>query len=90
MRRVPRATRVQAKVVNNDYFSLSANGGVARHLVLEILLHRPRFVARAVEIGRCFLCMASEVDVTGMCLICRSFLSDEEREAAQAYYDAPP
>ena len=71
---------------NNDYFQLSANGGLPRHLTLDALLN-PRYVARAVTVGRCFLCAASDIDVTGLCLICRSFLSDEERQAAQVYYD---
>ena len=70
---------------NNDYFQLSANGGLPRYLTLQALAN-PKFIARAVATGRCFLCAASDIDVTGLCLICRSFLSDEERQAAQAYY----
>ena len=71
---------------SNDYFQLTANGGLPRHLTLQALENR-KFIARAVAIGRCFLCAASDIDVTGLCLICRSFLSDEERQAAQPYYD---
>ena len=72
---------------SNDLFSLSANGGVPRERVLDAL-HNPRIVAEAVRVGRCFQCKAVDVDVTGLCLVCRSFLSDEEREAARVYYDA--
>jgi hypothetical protein len=72
----------------NDYFQLSANGGVPRDRVLDALKN-PRFVANAVKIRKCFQCYADDIDVTGLCLICRSFLTDEERSAAQSYYDAP-
>jgi hypothetical protein len=71
----------------NDYFQLSANGGVPRDRVLEAL-GNPRLVSNAVKISKCFQCYAEDVDVTGLCLICRSFLTDEERAAAQRYYDA--
>ncbi len=74
---------------NNDYFSLSANGGVPRDRVLEVLLN-PKLVARAVRSGRCFLCRHPEIDPAGLCVVCRTFLSDEEREAARVYYDAAP
>jgi hypothetical protein len=70
----------------NDYFSLSANGGVPRERVLEVLLN-PRLVAAAVKRGRCLQCLASDPDPTGLCLICRSFLNDEERAAANVYYE---
>ncbi len=72
---------------NNDYFQLSANGGLSRQRTLDAL-RNPKFVARAVATGRCFHCAATDIDATGLCLICRSFLSDEERQAAQVYYNA--
>ena len=72
---------------NNEYFQLTANGGLPRYLTMEAL-RNPKFVARAVRSGRCFLCAAADIDATGLCLICRSFLSDEERNAAQVYYEA--
>jgi hypothetical protein len=72
---------------NNDYFQLTANGGLPRHLALEAL-QSPKFIARAVATGRCFLCAASDIDNTALCLICRSFLSDEERRASQVYYES--
>jgi hypothetical protein len=50
-------------------------------------LRNPRFVAQSIRTGRCFHCRANELDVTGLCLLCRSFLNDEERRAAQVYYD---
>ena len=68
-------------------FQLSANGGVPRDRVLDAL-QNPRFVQQAISSGRCFLCRADDLDATGLCLICRSFLNDEERAAAQALYDA--
>ena len=80
--------RYRDRPPSNDYFSLSANGGVPRHHVLEVLKN-PKRVAQAVRRGRCFQCYADDIDATGLCLICRSFLSDEEREAARIYYDAP-
>jgi len=79
--------RYRDKPINNDYFSLSANGGVARDRVL-LILQNPKLVAGAVKRGKCFQCFAVDIDQTGLCLICRSFLSDEERHAAQRYYDA--
>ena len=72
---------------NNEYFQVSANGGLPRYLTLDAL-RNPQYIARAVARGRCFLCAASDIDATGLCLICRSFLSDEERRAAQSYYEA--
>ncbi|HSV74960.1 MAG TPA: hypothetical protein VLH79_14465 [Chthonomonadales bacterium] len=72
----------------NDYFSLSANGGVPRDRLLETL-RNPRAVRQAVRLMRCLLCRAADIDVTGLCLVCRTFLSDEEREACRPYYDAP-
>ena len=75
------------KPPENEYFQLSANGGLPRYRTLEALGNR-KFIARAVNSGRCFLCAAADIDATGLCLICRSFLSDEERAAAQVYYDA--
>jgi hypothetical protein len=71
----------------NDFFSLSVNGGIPRGHVLTAL-QNPKFVERSVKGGRCFLCRAEDIDVTGLCLVCRSFLSDEERQACQTYYDA--
>jgi hypothetical protein len=71
---------------NNEYFQITANGGLPRHLALEAL-RNPKFIARAVAAGRCFLCAASDIDATALCLICRSFLSDEERRASQVYYE---
>ena len=68
-------------------FQLSSNGGIPRDRVLDAL-RNPQFVRQTIAMGRCFLCRAEEVDVTGLCLICRSFLNDEERQAAQTYYDA--
>jgi hypothetical protein len=73
----------------NDYFTLSANGGIPRDRVLETL-RSPKRVAVAVKAGRCFLCRAMDIDVTGLCLVCRTFLSDEEREAARVYYHEMP
>lgn len=75
------------RIPDNDYFQLTANGGLPRYLTLDAL-RNPRFIARAVASGRCFHCSATDIDVTGLCLICRSFLSDEERKAAQTYYHA--
>ena len=72
---------------NNEYSPRSVNGGLPRHLALDAL-RNPKFVARAVALGRCFLCAATDVDVTGLCLICRSFLSDEERQATRVYYES--
>jgi len=80
--------RVPQKPVDNAYFQLSSNGGVPRWMVLEVL-GNPKLVRRAVESGRCFQCQATDIDPTGLCLICRSFLSDEERQAAQRYYNEP-
>jgi hypothetical protein len=60
---------------------------VPRERVLEALQNR-RLVANAVKIGKCFQCYAEDIDVTGLCLICRSFLTDEERSVARQYYDA--
>ena len=77
---------IEPALVSNEYFSLSANGGVPRWRVIEIL-RTPKLVAHAVKAGRCFQCRAHDIDQTGLCLICRSFLSDEERAVAQAYYD---
>ena len=71
---------------SDDLFLYSINGGLPRHQVLHAL-QTPRFVKQAVKVGRCFQCRAQEIDVTGLCLICRSFLNDEERRAAQVYYD---
>ncbi len=73
--------------VKNDYFQLSSNGGVSRDRVIEIL-RNPKLVGHAVKRGRCFQCQATDIDSTGLCLICRTFLSDEEREVAQTYYAA--
>lgn len=80
--------RYRDKPIDNDYFSLSANGGVSRERVL-LWLQNPKLVANAVKRGKCFQCFAADIDQTGLCLICRSFLTDEERAAAQRYYDAP-
>lgn len=77
----------RGKRAQNDYFSLSANGGVPRDRLLETLKN-PRTVRLAVRLERCLLCRASDVDVTGLCLVCRTFLSDEEREACRPYYEA--
>jgi hypothetical protein len=74
------------KPINNDYFSLSANGGLPRYLLLDFL-SKPKLVAQAVRSARCTLCRAADIDQTSLCLVCRSFLSDEERKAAQYYYD---
>lgn len=71
------------------FFKLTVNGGVPRDLVLEAL-QNPRFIGRAVRSGRCFMCRQPEVDRSGLCLVCRTFLSDEEREAARVYLDATP
>ncbi len=79
------AFRRTEPAVSNDYFSLSANGGVPRDRVIEIL-RNPKLVAQAIKRGRCFQCQAIDIDPTGLCLICRTFLSDEEREVAQSYY----
>ena len=79
--------RYREKPINNDYFSLSANGGVARDRVL-LALQNPKLVANAVKRGKCFQCLALDIDQTGLCLICRSFLTDEERDVARIYYDA--
>lgn len=73
--------------IDNDYFSLSANGGVPRDRVL-LTLQDPKFVANAVKRGRCFQCFALDIDQTGLCLVCRSFLTDEERAIAEFYYEA--
>ncbi|MEP6753935.1 MAG: hypothetical protein ABJA67_00415 [Chthonomonadales bacterium] len=70
----------------NDFFSLSANGGVPRHMVIDALKN-PRLVAEARRVNKCFMCKARETDKTGLCLVCRTYLNDEERVAAQAYYD---
>ncbi len=78
--------RYHDKPVNNDYFSLSANGGIARDRVLWALKN-PKLVANAVKRGKCFQCFALDIDQTGLCLICRSFLTDEERSAAHVYYE---
>lgn len=72
--------------MRNDYFSLSANGGLPRERVLDAL-RSPKFVAAAVKRGKCFQCFGEDVDATGLCLICRSFLNDEERAAALVYYE---
>jgi hypothetical protein len=79
--------RYRDRPIENDYFSLSANGGVPRDRVL-LALQNPKLVANAVKRGKCFQCFAVDIDQTGLCLICRSFLTDEERAAAQVYYDA--
>ena len=71
---------------NNAFFTLSGNGGVARERVL-LALQNPKLVAEAVRVGKCFQCKANEVDITGLCLVCRTYLNDEERAAAQDYYD---
>ncbi len=73
----------------NDYFQLAANGGVPRDRVLEVL-RNPKLVAVAVKAGRCLLCRHTPIDAAGLCEMCLTFLSDEERNAAQAYYDAAP
>lgn len=78
--------RAQTLEVANDYFSLSANGGVPRWRVIEIL-RTPRLLACYAKNGRCMLCRAPEVDATALCTVCSSFLSDEEREAARVYHD---
>jgi hypothetical protein len=78
--------RYRDKPVNNDYFSLSANGGVARDRVL-LVLRNPKLVANAVKRGKCFQCFALDIDQTGLCFICRNFLNDEERAACRQYYD---
>jgi len=78
--------RYQDKPINNDYFSLSANGGVARERVLNVLKN-PKFVANAVKRGKCFQCFGADIDQSGLCFVCRSFLTDEERAAAQMYYE---
>ncbi len=75
------------KSVDNPLFDDSVNGGVPRYRVLEILLNA-KWVERAVKSGRCFVCKATDIDQTGLCLICRSFLSDEERAATEPYYQA--
>jgi hypothetical protein len=80
-------SRYPDRPVDNDYFSLSANGGVPRDRVL-LTLKNPKFVANAVKRGKCFQCFALDIDQTGLCLVCRSFLTDEERAVAQVYYDA--
>ena len=72
--------------MNNNYFSLSANGGLPRYKLLEFL-DRPKLVKQAVASGRCVLCRAADIDQTSLCFICRSFLSDDERDAAQVYYE---
>lgn len=64
----------------------STNGGVPRDRILDALQNH-RFVQQSIRTGRCFQCREQEIDVTGLCLICRSFLNDEERKAAQFYYD---
>ena len=66
--------------------SNSINGGVPQERILESL-KTPKFIQRAVKSGRCFVCRAQDIDVTGLCLVCRSFLNDEEREATRPYYD---
>jgi len=78
--------RIIQKTISNDYFSLSANGGLPRYRLLEFL-GRPRLVKQAVDSGKCVLCRAVDIDQSSLCLICRSFLSDEERQAAQVYYE---
>lgn len=78
--------RYQDKPISNDYFSLSANGGLARERIFAYLKN-PKLVAQTVRRGKCAQCFAEDIDATGLCLICRSFLTDEEREAAQPYYD---
>ena len=72
--------------MTEDYFKLSANGGVPRYRVL-LVLQTPKWVTQAVKRGKCFQCLADDIDPTGLCLICRSYLNDEERAAAQRYYD---
>ena len=52
-----------------------------------VALKNPRFVSEARRVGKCFMCKAKEVDNTGLCLICRTYLNDEERAIAQSYYD---
>ena len=71
---------------NAPLFQISANGGVPRDRVLDAL-QNPQFVQQSIRTGRCFQCRTQEIDVTGLCLICRSFLNDEERRAAQVYFD---
>jgi hypothetical protein len=80
--------RIVQKPITNDYFSLSANGGLPRYRLLEYL-QRPKLVKQAAATGRCMMCRATDIDQTALCLVCRSFLSDEERKAAQIYYDEP-
>lgn len=70
----------------NDYFSLSANGGIPRERLLETL-KKPKAVAHAVSLGRCLMCKATDIDASGLCMVCRAFLSDEEREACRQYYE---
>lgn len=70
-----------------ELYTLAKNGGVPRDQVLRVLI-TPRIVKQAVKIGRCFQCKSDDIDVTGLCLLCRSYLNDEERKAAQFFYDA--
>ena len=66
----------------------SVNGGIPRNQVLEVL-RNSKWVENAVRIGRCFVCRDSDIDETGLCFICRAYLSSEEREAADKYYVQP-
>jgi hypothetical protein len=83
----PMLHRYHDKPVENDYFSLSANGGVARDRVI-LVLRNPKLVGNAVKRGKCFQCFAVDIDQTGLCFVCRSFLTDEERAVAQVYYES--